>query len=123
MAAGKSLGQGIGWRPCGCIGRGLGQSETRKRKNRSVAPVGTSFGQSLGRKRLWDGRERFWDVGWFWPRSVRDLEVNGVDTLVGRSLRYKRRRYVVQVIGWRASVANGVGMLATTWVDRRRDVG
>ena len=68
-------------------------------KNRSVAPVGTSFGQSLGRKRLWDGRERFWDVGWFWPRSVRDLEVNGVDTLVGRSLRYKRRRYVVQVIG------------------------
>ena len=35
----------------------------------------------------------------------------------------ERRWYIVQVIGWRASVANGVGMSAIAWVDWRQDVG
>ena len=142
VAAGRSLGQGLLRRPCGSIGRGIGRSETQKRTASgtwSVAPVGTSVGQSLGRERFREEREWFRGVGRFWPRLVGDSEANSVWTSVVQSLGHERRQdvgrffsetelverrqYVVQFIGRIASVANSVGMLETVWVNRCQDVG
>ena len=74
-------------------------------RNSAGLLVGTLVGRSLG-------CERRWDVGRFFPETV---WIEG-------------RQDFGRVIGWRASVANGVRMsvglwLETVWVDWCRDIG
>ena len=136
MADGRILGRGLGQRPCGSIGRGIGRSETWKRtasETWPVAPVRTLAGQSLGRERLWYRCERFWNVDRFWPRSVGDSEANGVGTLVGFCWRQRGSIGVGTSVDRRLGVGWGMGSgligvgalfgMGILWVDRRQGIG